>query len=154
MIDQRILHNQGIKVDELRLPAAFANSAAVERRRDAALALDPLVRRALAAAIPGLAAATVDVTLYDSVYPAYPEAGAHWTAASLLLGMLTHAVWSYTVTLHFDELDQPQRFVVQAAQNVVTKDVSEAALRDAIERARVLGPLRTYSANVFASTGI
>jgi hypothetical protein len=154
MIDQRVLRDQGIRVDELRLPAELARATSVEGGGDAALALDPLVRRALAAAIPGLAATTVDVTLYDGVYPAYPEAGAHWTAASLLLGMLTHAVWSYTVTLLFDELDRPQRFAVQAAHNVITDDVSEKALREAIERARLHGPLRTYATNFFASTGI
>ena len=154
MIEQRILRDQGIRVDELRLPAELANATSVEQRRDAALALDPLVRRALAAAIPGLAAATVDVTLYDGVYPAYPEAGAHWTAASLLLGMLTHAVWSYSVTLLFDAHDQPQRFAVQAAHNVVTDALSEKALREAIERAGRRGPLRTYAANVFPNTGI
>ena len=158
MIDLRDLSDlreQEIRVQELRLPASLhENQAALQRRRAAALALDPLVRRTLSLVMPGLPAPTIDATIYDAVYPAYAEAGAHWTAASLMLSFLTHSVWSYTVTLLFDEHDQPSRFAVHAAQDAVSDGVSESALREAIARARQRGPLQTHAPHLFANTGI
>jgi hypothetical protein len=154
MIDQRDLAPYGVFVEELRLPAGLTVEQRVDRRRAAMLALDQRVRRALATVSGGLPAPTIDMTIYDAVYPGTPNAGGHWTAAALTMSLWRHTVSSYTVTLLFDDDDRPSRFVVDAASKVVSTDTSEAALRDALETARARGPLQTSSSHLFASVGL
>jgi len=141
-------------VQEYRLPRQPQRKQAITQRHAAALALDPMVRRALAALLPPFPPATIDLTLYDDVYPANPRAGAHWTAAALTLGLFAHAVASYTVTLMFDDDEQPAYFLVEGARSIASTDTSETALREALERVRAAGPLSTASMHVFPSLGL
>ena len=154
MIDQRDLAPFGIVVEELRLPEGRSVEQRVDRRRDAMLALNPMVQRVLALVSGGLPAPTIDVTIYDAVYPANPAAGGHWTVASLLMWMWSHSVASYTVTLLFDDDDRPLRFVVHAASEITSSDTSEAALREALESARPRGPLQSFSPHLFTNIGL
>ena len=154
MIDQRDLAPHAMPVEEFRLPAGLSVEQRVDRRRAALLALNPMVQRALTSVAGGLPAPTIDLTIYDAVYPANPQAGGHWTAASLMLGLWSHTIASYTVTLLFDDNDRPLRFLVHAATEVAASDASEAALRDALERARPRGPFRSFSPHVFANVGL
>jgi len=141
-------------VQELRLHWQPQREQAIERRRAAALALDPMVRGALATLLPPFPPATIDLTLYDDIYPANPHAGAHWTSAALTLGLFAHAVASYSVTLVFDDEDRPAYFLVEGARSIASVDASEAALREALERVRAAGPLSTVSTHVFPSLGL
>lgn len=70
------------------------------------------------------------------------------------MGVFTHVVWSYTVTLLFDEQQRPDRFVVHGARDVASEGVSAAALAAAIERAVAAGPLWTASTHVFPSLAL
>src|SRR5581483_5839374 len=85
-----------------RNAAVPAPADRIAKRRAAALALDPVVRAQLARLSPWPLAAPPSLTLYDTIWPATPEAGACWTLAAGLFGPLTHGVWSYAVTLCFD----------------------------------------------------
>jgi hypothetical protein len=67
--------------------------------------------------------------------------------AAGLFGPLSHGVWSYAVTLCFDERERPHHFIVSGATTAETDGVSEAALAAAITAVGRGGPLRTDSPN-------
>ena len=131
-----------------RNAAVPAPADRIAKRRAAALALDPVVRAQLARLSPWPLAAPPSLTLYDTIWPATPEAGACWTLAAGLFGPLTHGVWSYAVTLCFDTEDRPRQFIVSGATTATSEGVSETALATAIASVRRGGPLRTDSPNV------
>ncbi len=141
-------------VETWPLPASLADAERLAARREALLALDPLVRRELQRAVSALGAYTVELTIYGAIYAASPEVGGHWTAASTFFGLLSHSVRTLAVSLLFDERDRPQRFVVSGARSVVSADTSEAALAAALEEALIAGPRMTITPNLFQQIGI
>mgnify|MGYP001338146610 CR=1 FL=1 len=143
-----------ITIEAWPLPRALSAGERPAARREALLALDPLVRRQLGLLRTGLAAQTVELTVYDTIYTASPQVGGHWTAAASWFGLLSHAIGSYSVMLVFDESDRPHHFTVTGAATVISDGISEAALAAALAMASAAGPLRTQSAHVFHSAGL
>jgi len=139
-----------VAVTEARLASSRSTELSVARRREAMLALDPLVQRRLPRLGNGFLLSLRSLTIYDAIYPASPAVGGHWTRASRWVGMFTHTIASYTVALAFDAADNPDHFIVSGAAETISAGVSEAALTAALDRARATGPLRTTSPHIFA----
>jgi hypothetical protein len=136
-------------VDELRLPIEFREPAIVDARRRSLEALDGTVRRSMRPLAAGLFAVASAVTIYDAVYPSTPEVGGFWTVASRWMGLITHSITSYTVSLEFDGQNRPDRFIVSGAREVRTSDASPEALERAVDEVRRAGPLTTVAPHAF-----
>jgi len=143
-----------VPIDTILLPRAIVQRGRLQSRREALLALDPLVRRQLRQLSAPALAQTVELTVYDAVYAATPQVGGHWTATTSWFGLFSHAFGSYSVALVFDDADRPRHFAVTGAASVESDGVSEAALGRALAQAGSAGPLRTSSAHVFQLTGL
>jgi len=118
-------------------------SGVLARRRAALHTLDPMVRRLLGRRVAQQVPAPPSLTVYDSVYPATPQVGGHWTVATVRLGWWTHTVRSYAVSLLFDAAHRPRRFRISGAREVMTRDASEAALAEGLTEAAAAGPQET-----------
>lgn len=121
----------------------------IDQRRSAIEAIDPMVRRLLSRVGTPMPVLVAPVTVYEAVHPGSPETGGHWTASATLMGFLTHTIWSYAVTIEFDQQQKPARFVVSGAGTVYSDDATEGALSAALARAAVRGPLRTTAPHAF-----
>ncbi|HLZ68778.1 MAG TPA: hypothetical protein VKV26_02600 [Dehalococcoidia bacterium] len=127
---------------------AHTTAGRIVTRRQAALALDPTVRALLPRLSARLLVMQPSLTIYDTIWPATPEAGACWTLTARIFGPVMHIVCSYAVTLCFDAEDRPHHFIVSGATLAVSEDASGPALARAIAAARRAGPLCTASPNV------
>jgi hypothetical protein len=92
------------------------------------------------------AAPRIELTAYDEVYRR-TTAGGHWTVASHWTGLLTHAVATFTVALHFDAEDRADHFVIAGARTVATPDATPEALARGLEAVAAGGPLITWAPN-------
>lgn len=134
-------------------PAILRSEPLVEDRRAAIRALDPMVRRLvgrLGSALPF----SIDLTVYDAIFPATPAIGGHWTAASVWMGVMTHAIATYSVSLAFDEANRPHHFELVGARTAETADTSETALQAALRTVSAAGPLRTVAPHAFAQAAL
>ncbi len=93
-------------------------------------------------------------TVYDALYPATPEIGGHWTASRSAFDLFTHTIWSYAVSLAFDDEGQPLRFIVDGASTIESDGIDEAALARALAHAALSGPLRTTAPHAFTGFGL
>jgi hypothetical protein len=141
-------------VTELRPPERLTPEKQLARRRREIGRLDPMVRRQLTQ-LGGMTPIRVaPPTVYDALYPATPEIGGHWDASWSVVHFFTHAIWSYAVSLAFDEHGQPLRFVVEGASTIESDGLDEAALARALEQAALSGPLRTTAPHAFTGFGL
>lgn len=141
--------SSAIAIDELTLPASLREPAIVEARRVTLERLDVTVRQALRPLSASLFAVTEAATIYDAVYPATPEIGGFWTVASRWMGLITHSVSNYTVSLAFDSQNRPDHFIVSGAREVRTSDASSESLVRAVDEVRRAGPLTTSAPHAF-----
>lgn len=147
------LADHDITVKELSLPSGLTQPAAVEARRIAMRALQPMVQRLL----PRLGVISFQpafATVYDAVYAATPAIGGHWAVAARSLGLFSHTIASYSVALAFDDENLPGYFIVSGQREFVTAGVDEAALAQALDEARLAGPLRTSAPHTFLGFGL
>jgi hypothetical protein len=124
------------------LPLSPAQIAASRRRTMEALdsMVQDVVRGHLATGLITAVPRIVEMTAYDAVYLAAPSVGGHWTVAGRRRTFFGVQVESYTITLEFDEKQQPARFRVCGASEAVSTDASPEALNAAITTARRTGP--------------
>ncbi len=140
----------GIRIDELHLPEEMRHQTEVGARRVTFETLDPMVRRLLICLAANLFAQVQPPTIYDAIYPATPEVGGFWTVSARWIGLLTHSVSTYTISLAFDRHNNPDHFIVTGAREQRTVDTSEDALAGAIADVRRTGPLTTMAPHAFA----
>ena len=142
-----------LTIEAWTAPAALRSEPRVAARAAALRELDPMVRRQIGrigSALP----LSVESTVYDALFPATPAIGGHWTATSVWMGLLTHAIATYSVALAFDADDRPHHFEVTGARAVVTPDTSEAALQAALRTVADAGPLRTAAPHAFTRAAL
>lgn len=136
-------------------PATVTLQPDLGRRREVFEAMDPLIAPRLRALLPPwLAFLPVHdgLTVYDSVAPAWPSCGGHWSIAAFRIGWLTHASWSFTLYVDFDVQDRPERLRVRGSGLVESNDLSRSGIERLLIEASRMGP--HYSFVPHALTGI
>jgi hypothetical protein len=139
-----------ITIDELHLPEQMRRQSEICARRTAVETLDLMVRRLLSRLAADIFTQVQPPTIYDAIYPATPEVGGFWTVAARWVGLFTHTISTYTVSLAFDDHNHPDHFIVTGAREMRTAGVSEAALAQAVDSVRRTGPLTTMAPHAFA----
>lgn len=119
--------------------------SAVSTRREALTAMDatvrPLLERRLVPVLGfSLTLPSVDLTVYDVVYPAVAMAGGHWMVTARQPWLLSQRFATFTVVLEFDEQQRPARFRISGATDVTSDDATPEALDRALARAAAAGP--------------
>ncbi|MGI8551678.1 MAG: hypothetical protein ACR2PL_12970 [Dehalococcoidia bacterium] len=142
---------------DLDLPELLEDEERLSRRSQAMQSLDadiaPRLRRLLPAWL-AFAPTTSGLTMYDSILRSAPDTGGHWTIAARSIGWLTHAVWSYSLLVDFDEREQPCRLRIRGRIETSTEDLSTAGLDLAFAWAAANGPLRTGAAQAFVGISL
>lgn len=124
------------------MTATLSPTSLVDARQSLLRALDPAIRRELAAAARAWAVdadAAIELTAYDRVFSRTPSLGGHWTLFIARTLDDRHEVASVTVAIEFDG-ETPVDLRVSGQDEVIAGACTVAALREALRECR--GPLR------------